>query len=145
MSIENFQRKFVRRRIPVILENCLDDKTVSTLQNVTPEHIIQSLLSNETPDVAIQEHFSWTHDTFPQEDSKEELRNVLRTKNLLRRFIKLSVLRPNSSCGVTSGSDDLCSVLAGSWQPPPMPSDLWPSLGYPNNLGWILLSGEELF
>ena len=144
MSIENFHREYVKRRIPVILENCLDYKTVSTLENVTPEHIIQSLLLTETPDVVPQEHFSWTHDTFPQDDSKEELRNVLRTKNLLRRFIKLSALHQNTSCGVTSGSADLCSVLAGSWRPPPMPSDLWPSLGYPNNLGWMLLSGEGL-
>ena len=115
---------------------------MSTLDNVTPEQIIHNLLSNETPDVFYQGHFSWTHDSFPQEDSKEELRNVLRTRSLLRRFIKLSSLRPNSSC-VTSGSADLCSVLAGSWRPPSLPPDLWSALGYPNNLGWMLVSGEH--
>ena len=112
------------------------------LENVTPEHIIQDLLSTETPNAFFQDHFSWTHDTFPQEDSKEEFRNVLRTRNLLRRFIKLSSLRPNSSC-VTSGSADLCSVLAGSWHPPCLPPDLWPDLGYPSHLGWMLMSGRD--
>ena len=107
---------------------------------VTPENIIQSLLSSETHDDFIQEHYSWTHDTFPQEDSKTHLRNALRTNILLRRFIKLSSLPANTSC-----SGELCSVLTGSWRPPPLPPDLWPGLGFTNNLGWMLVSGTWVY
>ena len=35
-----------------------------------------------------------------------------------------------------------CRVLAGSWRPPALPPDLWPRLGRPNWLGWMLVSGE---
>ena len=106
MDMEYFQNEFIRKSSPVILENCLDDKTLLTLENVTPEEFIKNFLAQESPSDDIPEHISWTHDTFPQEDNRGELRRTLGTGHLLRRFIKLTSLRLNTSC---PASPDHCT------------------------------------
>ena len=43
----------------------------------------------------------------------------------------------------TPGGQTACSVLEGAWRPSPMPRDLYPRLGFPNDISWMILSGRN--